>query len=112
LKKIVVVDDDNVVVVGLFNNASSSLLDQENIVCRVNILVMGPTQYLSHWVQDAISQGRKELVHAADHSPQSTADFNNGSYYLSHLLCMRSWCAQDNFIFNITCISRFIGIVC
>lgn len=68
-----------IVVVGLFNTASSSLLGQDYIVCRVNRLVVGPTQYLSHWVQDAISQGRKELVHAADHSPQSSADFNNGS---------------------------------
>jgi len=95
LKKIVVffvIVDDNVV--GLFNNASSSLLGQGNIVCRVNRLVVGPTQYLSHWVQGAIYQGGEELVHAAHHSPQYSADIKNDTYCLSRLLCMRSWRAE------------------
>jgi len=72
-----------VVVVGLFNIASLGLLGQDSIVCRVNRLVVGPTLYLSQWVQDAISKGREELMHAADHSPQSSADIKNDSYCLS-----------------------------
>jgi hypothetical protein len=117
LKKIVVVVVVVVVVVDnvvahLFKNASSGSLGQDSVVGRVNRLVVGPTQDLSQWVQDAVSRGRKELVHAADHFPQFSADIKNDSNCLSRLLCMHSWHTQGLYTCNITCISRFIGIEC